>query len=64
MLPLHGQSTAAVEQLSVTGQVRLLMVKIQGAMFLINRRGPILPSSFRKFYSVIYIIALDVIHKA
>jgi len=39
MLPSHGQSTAAVEHLNVTGQVRLLMMGPQGAMFLLYRRG-------------------------
>jgi len=49
MLPSHGQSTAAVEQINVTGQVRLLIVRNQGAMFLLYRRGLNLPSSFIKF---------------
>jgi len=49
MLPSHGQSTAAVEHLSVTGQVRLLMVFVRGAMFLLYRRGSFLPSSFIRF---------------
>jgi len=39
MLPSHGQSTAAVKQTNVTGQVRLLMFLSQGAMFLLYRRG-------------------------
>jgi len=39
MLPSHGQSTAAVEHLNVTGQVRLLIVLPQGAVFLLYRRG-------------------------
>lgn len=45
-LPLHGQNTAAVEHI-VTGQAGpLIRVVWQEAMFLVNRRGSLLPSSF------------------
>lgn len=44
-LPLHGQNTAAVK-LIVTGQAGPLIFRAQEAMFLVNRRGLCLPSSF------------------
>ena len=49
-LPLHGQNTAAVK-LMVTGQAGPLIVVVQEAVFLVNRRGlgVCLPSSFFSF---------------
>lgn len=50
MLPLHGQSTAAVKMF--TGQVRLHIFFRHGAMFLINRQNTNLPSSFQQFHNI------------
>jgi len=49
MLPSHGQSTAAVEHLNVTGQVRLLMVGFTRSDVFVIQARLILPSSFTKF---------------
>jgi len=51
MLPSHGQNTAAVELL-VTGQAGPSMLRVQRAMFLVNRRNSCLPSSFSPVVSV------------
>jgi len=50
MLPLHGQSTAAVKNPSL-GRSDSLFKTLQGAMFLINRQNKCLPSSFLQFNS-------------
>lgn len=48
MLPLHGQDTAAVK-VKLTGQALPLIFIMLEVMFLVNRRGLCLPSSFYSF---------------
>lgn len=50
MLPLHGQDTAAVKSLFTGQAVPLILVMLE-VMFLVNRRGSCLPSSFCSFIS-------------
>jgi len=50
-LPSHGQNTAAVKLCVSQGRRDLLFFFLQEAMFLVNRRGLCLPSSFLIFVS-------------